>query len=80
MPLLLPAMATGSLLVFVEVLKELPATALLRPFGLDTLAVGVWEATKESLYEAAALPALVLLATSIVPVALLVRATKATRV
>jgi iron(III) transport system permease protein len=78
-PLLLPAIATGSLLVFVEVLKELPATALLRPFGLDTLAIGVWEATKESLYEAAALPALVLLATSIIPVALLVRATRSTR-
>jgi iron(III) transport system permease protein len=79
-PLLLPAIATGSLLVFVEVLKELPATALLRPFGLDTLSIGVWEATKESLYEAAALPALVLLATSVIPVAFLVRATKATRV
>jgi iron(III) transport system permease protein len=79
-PLLLPAIATGSLLVFVEVLKELPATALLRPFGLDTLSIGVWEATKESLYEAAALPALVLLATSVIPVAFLVRATKATKV
>jgi iron(III) transport system permease protein len=79
-PLLLPAIATGSLLVFVEVLKELPATALLRPFGLDTLSIGVWEATKESLYEAAALPALVLLATSVIPVAFLVRATRATRV
>jgi ABC-type Fe3+ transport system permease subunit len=40
----------------------------------------VWEATKESLYEAAALPALVLLATSVIPVAFLVRATKATKV
>jgi iron(III) transport system permease protein len=66
--------------VFVEVLKALPATALLRPFGLDTLSIGVWEATKESLYEAAALPALVLLATSVIPVAFLVRATKATKV
>lgn len=79
LPLLLPALATGSLLVVVEVIKELPATALLRPFGLDTLAIAVWEATKESLYQAAALPALVLLATSVVPVAFLVRATRATR-
>lgn len=73
LPLLLPAVATGALMVFVEVLKELPATALLRPFGLDTLPISVFEATKESLYEAAALPALVLLLVSLVPVALLVR-------
>jgi iron(III) transport system permease protein len=74
-PLLLPAIATGALLVFVEVLKELPATALLRPFGLDTLPIAVWEATKESLYEAAALPSLALLAVSVLPVAFLVKAT-----
>lgn len=73
LPLLLPAAATGAFLVFVEVLKELPATALLRPFGLDTLPIAIWEATKESLYEAAALPALILLAVSMVPVAYLVR-------
>ncbi len=76
LPLLLPAIATGSLLVFVEVLKELPATALLRPFGLDTLPISVFEATKESLYEAAALPALVLLLVSVIPVAFLVRTTR----
>ena len=73
LPLLLPAIATGALLVFVEVLKELPATALLRPFGLDTLPISVFEATKESLYEAAALPALALLIVSVLPVAFLVR-------
>jgi iron(III) transport system permease protein len=72
-PLLTPGVATAALLVFVEVLKELPATVLLRPFGLDTLAIAVWEATKESLYETAALPALLIVAVSLVPVVLLVR-------
>ena len=75
LPLLQPALATGMLLVFVEVLKELPATVLLRPFGLDTLAVAVWEATKESLYQTAAFPALCIVAVGTLPVALLVRAT-----
>jgi iron(III) transport system permease protein len=75
LPLLAPGLATGALLVFVEVLKELPATVLLRPFGLDTLALAVWEATKESLYETAAFPALCLVAAGLVPVVLLVRLT-----
>jgi iron(III) transport system permease protein len=73
LPLLVPALATGAVLVFVEVVKELPATALLRPFGLDTLPIAVWEATKESLYETASLPALLLLVVSMGPVAFLVR-------
>ena len=56
LPLLYPGLVT-TLLVFVEVLKELPATALLRPLGGDTLAIAVWEATKDSRFDAAALPA-----------------------
>ena len=44
LPLLWPGIVTAALLVFVEVMKELPATALLRPLGGDTLAVAVWEA------------------------------------
>ena len=72
-PLLAPAVATAVLLVFVEVLKELPATVLLRPFGIDTLAIAVWEATKESLYETAAFPALCIVAVGVLPVIVLVR-------
>ena len=56
-------------------LKELPATVLLRPFGLDTLSIAVWEATKESLYETAAFPALCIVAAGIIPVVVLVRLT-----
>jgi iron(III) transport system permease protein len=73
-PLLAPGIATAALLVFVEVMKELPATVLLRPFGLDTLAVAVWEATRESLFETAAFPALLIVAVGLLPVVVLVRA------
>ncbi len=75
LPLLSPAVATAALLVFVEVLKELPATVLLRPFGTDTLAIAVWEATRESLYETAAFPALCIVAVGVIPVIVLVRLT-----
>jgi iron(III) transport system permease protein len=62
LPLLWPGIVTAALLVFVEVMKELPATALLRPLGGDTLAVAVWEATRDSRFEVAALPALLIVA------------------
>lgn len=75
LPLLAPGIATGALLVFIEVVKELPATVLLRPFGLDTLSVAVWEATRESLYETAALPALCLVAVGLIPIVSLIRLT-----
>lgn len=72
-PLLRPGILTAALLVVVEVMKELPATALLRPLGGDTLAVTVWEATKDSRFDVAALPALLIVAVGLVPVILLVR-------
>ena len=73
LPLLWPGIATAGLLVFVEVMKELPATALLRPLGGDTLALAVWEATKESRFEVAALPALLIVAVGLVPVIVAIR-------
>jgi iron(III) transport system permease protein len=72
-PLLVPGALTAALLVFVEVLKELPATALLRPLGGDTLAIAVWEATKESRFDVAALPALAIIAAGLVPVITAIR-------
>jgi iron(III) transport system permease protein len=59
--------------VFVEAMKELPATLMLRPFGWDTLAVEVYNATSEGLWSQAALPALLLVLVGLVPVALLLR-------
>jgi iron(III) transport system permease protein len=76
-PLLWPGMTTAALLVFVEVMKELPATALLRPLGNDTLAVAVWEATKDSRFDTAALPALLIVLVGLAPVIALVRTTRA---
>jgi iron(III) transport system permease protein len=73
LPLLAPGIATAALLVFVEVMKELPATALLRPLGGDTLAIAVWEATKDSRFEVAALPALLIVAVGLIPVAMAIR-------
>ena len=72
-PLLWPGVATAALLVTVEVMKELPATALLRPLGSDTLAIMTWEATRDARFDTAALPALLIVAVSLVPVIALVR-------
>jgi iron(III) transport system permease protein len=77
LPLLWPGIVTAALLVFVEVMKELPATALLRPLGNDTLAIAVWEATKDSRFDTAALPALLIVAVSLVPVLLMIRLSRA---
>jgi iron(III) transport system permease protein len=73
LPLLWPGIATGALLVFVEVMKELPATALLRPLGGDTLAIAVWEATKDSRFDTAALPALLIVLVGLIPVVVAAR-------
>jgi iron(III) transport system permease protein len=72
-PLMRAGLATAALLVFVEVVKELPATLLLRPTGGDTLAIAVWQATAESLFETAALPALLIVLVGLLPVVLMIR-------
>jgi iron(III) transport system permease protein len=72
-PLLRGALLAGALLVFVDVMKEMPATLLMRPFGLDTLAVEVWQRTAESQWQEAAVPALTIVAAGMLPVALLAR-------
>ncbi|MGD9796689.1 MAG: ABC transporter permease [Acidimicrobiia bacterium] len=77
LPLLWPGILSGALLVLVEVMKELPATALLRPLGGDTLAITVWDATKDTRFDAAALPALLIVLVGLVPVILLVRMMRA---
>jgi iron(III) transport system permease protein len=73
LPLLRPGIITAALLVLVDVMKELPVTALLRPLGRDTLAITVWESTKDSRIDAAALPALLIVAVGLIPVVVLVR-------
>ena len=63
----LPIVA-GGLLVFVDVMKELPMTLLLRPFNFETLPTYVYQFAKDELLEEAALPALIIVATGIFPV------------
>ena len=60
LPMMMPGILAGGLLVAVDVMKELPATYLLRPFGWDTLAIRVFELSSEGLYERAAIPALMM--------------------
>ncbi|MEK8081551.1 ABC transporter permease [Pseudomonas sp. XK-1] len=73
LPLLLPGALSAALLVFVDVLKEMPATLLMRPFGWDTLSVRVFEMTSEGEWARAALPALTLVMVGLLPVILLIR-------
>jgi len=73
LPLIRRGLSAAAILVFVDVMKEMPATLLLRPFGYDTLAVRVWQLTSESFWDAAALPALTIVAAGVLPVLLLVR-------
>jgi iron(III) transport system permease protein len=76
-PLLRTDVAVTLLLVWIETMKELPATLLLRPIGLKTLAIEIWELTSESLWQEAALPALTLVLVGLVPLLLVTRLTRA---
>ena len=71
MPLLRPVLLSALLITFVDCMKELPATILLRPFNFNTLATSVYEAASREAFEEAALPALAIVLTGLVPVILL---------
>ena len=73
LPLMRGGVLTALVLVFVETVKEMPATLLLRPFGLETLAVAVWERTAESQWPEASVPALAIVGAGLVPVFLAIR-------
>ena len=72
-PLLQRSTAAAALLVFVDVMKELPATMVLRPFNSDTLAVVAYQLARVERLGEAALPSLALVAVGLVPVILLSR-------
>jgi iron(III) transport system permease protein len=71
-PLAAPGISAGAALVLLTAMKELPATLVLRPTGFTTLATEIWTQTAVTNYAAAAVPALVLVAVSAVPLWLLV--------
>jgi iron(III) transport system permease protein len=78
-PLLRGSVLSALLLVFVDVLKELPATLLLRPFNFNTLAVRTYELASDERLADAALPALAIVSVSILPVMLLAKAAGAAK-
>tara|TARA_B100001123_G_scaffold44792_1_gene45880 strand:+ start:6281 stop:6865 length:585 start_codon:yes stop_codon:yes gene_type:complete len=67
MPLLRPGIAAAAALVFLSVMKELPATLLLGPTGFSTLATSIWAFTDEAMFAPAGPPALLLLALASLP-------------
>lgn len=75
-PILSGGLITGMLLVFVDVMKEMPITLMTRPFGWDTLAIQIFEMTSEGQWERAALPAVALVAAGLLPIVLLTRFTE----
>jgi iron(III) transport system permease protein len=74
LPLLKRSLAAAALLVFVDVMKELPATLVLRPFDSDTLAVVAYNLARDERLAEAALPSLAIVAVGLLPVLLLARA------
>ena len=76
LPILKSGLFTAAILVFVDVMKEMPITLMLRPFGWDTLAVKIYELTSEGEWERAAFPALALILAGLIPVAILTRKTE----
>jgi iron(III) transport system permease protein len=73
-PLLIPPLGAAALLVFVDCMKELPATLLLRPFNFETLATHVYTLASIEQLEQAALGALTIVLVGLIPVLLLHRA------
>ena len=72
-PLLAPSLLTAALIVFVDVMKELPATLILRPFNFDTLAVQAFRLASDERLTGAAVPSLVIAAIGLLPTILLCR-------
>jgi iron(III) transport system permease protein len=72
-PLLAPSLAGGAALVFIDTLRELPATLILRPFNLETLATRTYRLASDERLVEAAIPALILLAAGLLPVLVLNR-------
>lgn len=73
LPLLKPALAASALLVFVDTMKELPATLLLRPLNFETLSTWLYAEAARGTYEEGAVAALAIVVAGLLPVILLAR-------
>ena len=71
LPLLKSSFLAGLMLVFVDIMKELPMTLLLRPFDFETLATYTYQFAKDEMLEQSALPALMIVLTGLIPVILM---------
>ncbi|MEP2549825.1 MAG: ABC transporter permease subunit, partial [Marinomonas sp.] len=76
LPQLRFSIAAGAALVFIDTLRELPATLILRPFNLETLATRVYRLASDERLAEASTAALVILAVGLIPVMMLSRASK----
>ena len=74
LPMLRSTLLAAGILVFVDVIKELPATLILRPFGFETLAVRVYQLASDERLAEASTGALAILVIGVVPIVLLARA------
>lgn len=75
-PLLSRSLAAAAALVFIDTVRELPATLILRPFNLETLATRTYRLASDERLVEASIPALILLAAGLLPVLLLTRTAK----
>lgn len=78
-PLLRPAIISAALLIFVDCMKELPATLLLRPLNMETLATQLYAEASRGTYEDGAIAALLIVLVGLIPVILLARMSKNSR-
>jgi len=73
LPMLRGSLLSAGLLVFVDVMKELPITLLLRPFGMDTLAIWTYLLANDDFWQSAAIPSLTIVVVGLIPVFILMR-------
>lgn len=73
LPLMKASLLTGFLIVFVDVMKELPATLILRPFNFDTLAVQAYRLASDERLDQAGVPSLIIVAFGLLPVIIMMR-------
>lgn len=78
-PMIRASLLTAGMLVFVDVMKELPATLIMRPFNFDTLATRVYELAADEFLAEASAPALAIVLVGVIPIILLSRAIAAAR-
>ena len=72
LPLIRTSLFTAFILVLVDVMKEMPATLIMRPFGFDTLATWIWQLTSEGMMVEAALPSLAIVAVGLIPISIFI--------